>query len=231
MFCEVMDTKDAYYFPHDSNARNDEKCMYIISKYGLQGYGLYWMFVESMHEQADGKLTCMLLDGLAIRFNVDITVLKQFYSDAISIKLFNSDGEKYWSDRVLRNKKEFDKKRKLKSKAGKKGMAVRWNKDNTVITEPNTVITEDNKVKESKGKQIKGKVIKDIYITVQHLSLSTSEYNKLVSEYGKPLVDSKIAYAENYAKLKNYKSLYLTINNWLKKDAEDKPTDHYRRSE
>ena len=67
--------KDAYYFSHDSNARNDEKCLFIISKYGMAGYGLYWMFVECMHEQADGKLTCALLDGFSIRFNTDITLL------------------------------------------------------------------------------------------------------------------------------------------------------------
>ncbi len=68
-----------------------------------------------------------------------------------------------------------------------------------------------------------------IYMVVQHLSLSEENYNKLVTEFGKESVDLKIAYAENYAKLKNYKSLYLTLNNWLKKDVEDKPKDGYRR--
>jgi hypothetical protein len=154
--------KDAYYFSHDSNARNDEKSMFIRNKYGTTGYGLYWMFVESMHEQADGRLTCDLLEGLALSFNTDITLIQQFYNDAIKIKLFVTDGEKYWSERVLRNKKELEKKRKQKSKAGKKGMAVRWNKDNTVITDNNTDITEDNKGKESKGKESKEN--KKIYI-------------------------------------------------------------------
>lgn len=62
------------------------------------------------------------------------------------------------------------------------------------------------------------KVIKDIYITVQHLPLTKTDYEKLVAEYGQEAVDEKIQYAENYAKLKNYKSIYLTLNNWLKKD-------------
>jgi hypothetical protein len=64
------------------------------------------------------------------------------------------------------------------------------------------------------------KVLKDIYMTVQHLSISKEDYEKLVAEFGKELVDSKIRYAENYAKLKNYKSLYLTLNNWLKSDVK-----------
>lgn len=64
------------------------------------------------------------------------------------------------------------------------------------------------------------KVIKDIYITVQHLPLTKTDYEKLIAEYGQTAVDEKIQYAENYAKLKNYKSIYLTLNNWLKKDAK-----------
>ncbi len=66
---------------------------------------------------------------------------------------------------------------------------------------------------------------KDIYIYVQHLPLTTPEYKKLVAEFGKAQVDEKIQYAENYAKLKNYKSIYLTLNNWLRKDNdENRPT-------
>ena len=138
--------KDAYYFPHDSNARNDEKCLYIINKYGLTGYGLYWAFIECMHDQSDGKLTSTLIDGLAVPFNTDITLLKQFYNDAITINLFVTDGVKYWSERVLRNKQLFEEKRTKKSQAGIKGMQSRWGFDNTVIT-------KHNKVKESKVKK------------------------------------------------------------------------------
>lgn len=90
----------------------------------------------------------------------------------------------------------------------------------------------------SEGQQRKkankaNKAKEDIYISVQHLSMTKTEYDKLVSNYGEEKVKSKILYAENYAKLKNYKSLYLTLNNWLSSDAKkeqtQKPTDFYRR--
>lgn len=145
--------KDAYYFPHDANARNDEKCLFIISRYGLQGYGLYWCFIECMHEQADGRLTVKLLEGLTQSFNVDKDLLLQFYNDAITIGLFVTDGKKYWSQRVLRNKDEFEEKRWKKSQAGKAGMQSRWGSHNGVITENNSVITKHNKGKESKVKK------------------------------------------------------------------------------
>jgi len=38
----------SYYFQHDYNAANDEKILYLRSIYGMQGYGLYWYFIELM---------------------------------------------------------------------------------------------------------------------------------------------------------------------------------------
>jgi hypothetical protein len=142
--------KDSYYFPHDSNAHNDEKILHIISNFGMEGYGLYWAFIEAMHESTDGKLTIKLLNGLSIRFNVDKKILHDFYKECIEIGLFVADNEKYWSERVLRNKQEFDEKRQKKSLAGKYGMQNRWASNNSVITKDNSVITKHNKVKKSK---------------------------------------------------------------------------------
>lgn len=82
----------------------------------------------------------------------------------------------------------------------------------------------DYRLKERKLKEEKGKEI--IFITAQNLSMNQDEYNKLVELYSKELVDDKIEYARNYKKLnQNYTSLYLTLNNWLKKDGKkpDKP--------
>lgn len=50
--------------------------------------------------------------------------------------------------------------------------------------------------------------------------MTKEEYDKLVNLYGEEKVTDKIAYAENYSKLKNYTSLYLTLNNWLKADSK-----------
>jgi DNA replication protein DnaD len=74
------------------------------------------------------------------------------------------------------------------------------------------------------GKEIK-KDKKDIYISCQHLSMTEEEYKKLVEAYGEETVKDKLEYAENYAKLKNYKSLYLTLSNWLKADKKKEGTN------
>lgn len=83
--------------------------------------------------------------------------------------------------------------------------------------ECNVTVTEGNETEEEEKKN-KKKIKKDIYISCQHLSMTEVDYKKLVEAYGEQAVKDKLEYAENYAKLKNYKSLYLTLNNWLKAD-------------
>jgi uncharacterized phage protein (TIGR02220 family) len=155
--------KDTYYFPHDFNAHNDEKCLYLISELGMQGYGLYWAFIEAMHDTSDGKLKVSFLNVFSIRFNTEKEALSNFYNTAISIGLFVTDGEYYWSERVMQNKVVFDEKRQKKSKAGKLGMQARWAKDNSVITDDNNAITKHNKGKEIKGKESKVNESKEKY--------------------------------------------------------------------
>jgi len=45
--------KEAYYFSHDSNARNDEKILAMRMELGMEGYGVYWSIIEKMRENTD----------------------------------------------------------------------------------------------------------------------------------------------------------------------------------
>ena len=151
--------KDAYYFPHDANARNDEKMLSLLSKNGIQAYGIYWMFIESMHEEPSGKLKCEFLDAYAFQWHVDLDTLTKCYNDAVEIGLFNTDKKRFWSERVLRNKEYRAYVKEARSMGGKKGMARRWGSRNLVITPDNSPITPDNKGNEKKEKEMKEKEI------------------------------------------------------------------------
>lgn len=187
----MADNKDVYYFSHDSNARNDEKILMLRAEHGWEGYGLYWALIEMMFEATDTSLYHSKIKGLAMSYNIDITVLQCVINSAITEGLFVSDGEKFWSESLIKRKAVFHESRQKKSDAGKKGMAVRWGSDNTVITSNNTVITENNKGKEKKGKKVKDSNKKlpleksDILLfgSVGNVKLTQEEYDKLDKEY------------------------------------------------
>lgn len=145
--------KEAYYFSHDSNARNDEKILMLRAEHGLEGYGAYWILIEMMFESADTSLCHDKVKGIAYSNNIDITVLQQIIDTAIAEGLFDSDGVKFWSESLRRRKDIYRQSKQQKSDAGKKGMAKRWGYNNTVITEDNEDITKHNKGKERKGKE------------------------------------------------------------------------------
>ena len=196
------------------NAANDEKILYLRSKYGMEGYGLYWYFIELLHQSQDSKLRCKLINGIAYQINIDIDKLLQFYNTCIEAELFVTDGEYYWSKRVLENKEIQEEKRNLKSCAGKKGMEKRWNSNSykSDITEDNTVITEHNKGKEKKGNEIKVNT-KDIFINNIDLykDLLGDSYNEFLEYWCEPNAKGKMRY-----ELEKFFDAKRRINTWIK---------------
>lgn len=60
--------RDAYWFPHDSNARDDPKCSLLIDQLGLEGYGIYWVLVETLRDQPSYRYPLALLPTLARKY-------------------------------------------------------------------------------------------------------------------------------------------------------------------
>jgi hypothetical protein len=117
--------KDAFYFPHDSNARHDPKILKMRSTYKLEGLGLYWATVEMMREQENYLLPIDdgSIEGYSEDLHCDPKVLKKFINDCVTIfNLFQSDNEFVWSDSLIRRMAKFDE----KSFQAKEAADKRW---------------------------------------------------------------------------------------------------------
>ncbi len=149
-----------YYFSHDANARHDEKILMLRAEHGWEGYGIYWALIEMMFENSETALCHRKIKGIATTHNIDIALLEGVINTCIEEELFVSNGDKFWSEGLLKRKSKIDNLKQKRSDAGKKGMAIRWeNKEtnNTVITSDNNTITNNNKGKESKEKKKESK--------------------------------------------------------------------------
>ena len=146
--------KDTYYFSHDYNARNDEKVLELRSNFGAEGYGLFWMLLESMAETEDGKLNLSLIGGLSLGYGVAKERLKEVIDFCINVDLFQQELQFFCSKRMVEHK-NF---RKELSQQGKDGADKRWGKNRGDIA-PLKVGNGDPNAKERKGKEIKGKSV------------------------------------------------------------------------
>ena len=146
-------SKDCYYFPHDSNAKDDPKCVLMIEQLGMEGYGIYWMLVEALRDQPDYTYPVANIPALARRYN---TSAEKVRTVVYNYELFTVKEDKiFFSESLNRRMLVFNENRAKRSAAGRLGMARRWG-DNNVITpllqSNSSVITSkviESKVKES----------------------------------------------------------------------------------
>lgn len=185
--------KDAYYFSHDSNARNDNKILAMRSEYGLEGYAMYFMIVEILREQTDYRLKVdkYIYGALAVQLQCEKEDLKKFLDDCVNeFELFSIENELLYSESLLRRMEQVERISKKCSDAASK----RWEKqreesgnDANGMHEHSGSTADDiheqsNKKKrnESKGNESKLNEIKPKEI--KHIIPPTLEY---VSEYCK----------------------------------------------
>lgn len=149
-------SKDAYYFPHDSNAKDDPKCVLLIEQLGMEGYGIYWMLIETLREQPDYTYPVANIPALGRRYN---TTAEKVKTVVCNYGLFTVKDDKiFFSDSLNRRMLVLEEKRTKRSEAGRLGNAARWKTsqtDRNAITMRSQFIA--SKVKKSKEKESIGK--------------------------------------------------------------------------
>ena len=122
--------KDAYFFSHDCNARNDPKILALRSVYGAEGYGVYFMLIEILREQPDYKLSVnkYIWSTLAMQMQIDASKVEQIVTDCCTefsengSALLVNDGEYLYSASLLRRMGKVDDISNLRREAARK----RW---------------------------------------------------------------------------------------------------------
>jgi hypothetical protein len=163
-----MPKKDAFYFPHDYNAANDVKCLFLRQQLGMEGYGIFWFLVEQL-ANSGGKLPLQIIPVLAMQMQVPevkvTAVIKQF-------GLFEvEENEIFFSNRLNAHLFEREQIRLRNSDKGKKSgekraamVQQRLNNGSTADEQRKGKETKGNekKVKESKEKETKEKTVNGI---------------------------------------------------------------------
>jgi len=156
--------KDAFYFPHFSNARHDRKIKRLIKDLGIEGYGIYFMLLEILRDQQDLKYPFGDHDLLADEFGTSAAKIEAVI---LRYELFNVDSENdFFSPKFLAYLQPyFDRKTQAKlagieSGKRRKHMAIE-HQTNGRSTAVEHQTNKERKGKESKSKEIQEKEIQE----------------------------------------------------------------------
>lgn len=113
-------SKEAYYFSHDSNARNDEKIIELRMIHDWSGYGIYWAIIEMLRDSETYTLK-KKLKSLAFELRTSEEVIKSIIED---FDLFDFNEFEFWSNSLKTRMEIKNKKSKKMSEIASK----RWEK-------------------------------------------------------------------------------------------------------
>ncbi len=170
--------KNNKYFSHDCNARNDEKMLAVRMRHGVEGYGIYFMLLERLRDEADYT---GVKDYNVIAFDLRVSAekIKSIVED-FKLFEFTEDGKRFYSKSFLNRMSIKDLISQSKSDSGKKGALKKWQNDNEMMANAMKIdgkqianaIKEDGKtmaikVKESKVKEIKVNISLSDFFKIQ----------------------------------------------------------------
>lgn len=96
------------YFPHDSDARSDDKIIALRIKHKWEGYGLYWALIEKLRESKDYTLKADY-NVLAFDLRSDAALIKSIIND-FGLFAFTENGECFYSESLIMRMKPLDEK-------------------------------------------------------------------------------------------------------------------------
>lgn len=155
--------KDAYYFPHFCNARNDSKIIKLRRVLGIEGYGIYFMLLEILREQTDFKYPIAGIEDLSYEWHTSKEKIATVIND---FELFTIVDNEFFSAKLVFYLQPYiEKSERARIAARKRWDAINTNADAKALQMhniedanvlPEQCISEckESKVNESKEKKV-----------------------------------------------------------------------------
>ncbi len=146
--------KDAYYFPHDSNARNDQRILKVRMQHGMEGYGIYFGIVEILRESKDYMLSLSDIPSIAYDLRIDPTLVEIIISN---YDLFEIKGDTFYSRSLKKRLECMDEKKQKRQEAGRLGgiASAKVKQKSTIAKALNYTKQNKTTLKETKINNIK----------------------------------------------------------------------------
>ena len=120
-------SKQSYYFPHDSNARNDDRILELRASHGFEGYGIYWAIIEVLRDQTEYQFRSNALAILSIAISCEKKVLEDVFSICLETGLFVEENGYFFSESLKNRMLAYDEKKAKRIAAGRKGGKAKAN--------------------------------------------------------------------------------------------------------
>lgn len=243
--------KDAYYFSHDSNARNDPKLVSAISVYGVQAYAWFFMIIEILRDQTGYKLSInkYIWNTLAMQLYSDASTIERFVHDCCNEfiddngSLLSIDDKNLWSNSLFRRMKSVDEVRDKRREAAQ----IRWSKKSNAngmhLHMQEHSKTDAIKEKKSKENNNKYSVMLSEFTNDESLIKTFYDFFEMRNKIKRPVTEralsnllSKLMNLSPDVKIQIAILEQSILNCWqdifpLKVLPMDKQKDHYRRAE
>jgi len=218
--------KDAYYFPHFCNARHDRKIKRLRKELGLEGYGIYFMLLETLREQQDLMYPIDDIDLLAEEFGTSEQKIRVVICN---YELFQLDPEqKFFSPKMLIYLEPYFKMKEQRREAGLKSAAKRLSNDRSTAVQRPFNKEKESKEKESKEEEKKGDFTKRDFLFQRWFDYKKekkSSYTligslQLQKEWSDKS-DEDLELAINHSISNNYQGLFSPKKNNITPGAQD----------
>jgi len=115
--------KDAFYFPHFSNARNDRKLRRVRKDLGLEGYGAFFMLLEILRDEKEFSYPLADIDILSDEIGISEIKLRGLIT---SYDLFQTNDKDFFSLKFVEFLQPYIKTKARNRINGIKGNLIRY---------------------------------------------------------------------------------------------------------